>query len=139
MIWRALYARVLVRVDAETAHRLAMALLTLLQRVPGATRLVRARLAPRRPELAVDALGLRFASPLGLAAGFDKDARAPAALGALGFGFVEVGTVTARPQPGNPRPRLIRLPADEALVNRMGFNNDGAEAVAHRLAVLRRR
>ena len=79
------------------------------------------------------ALGLEFPGPVGLAAGFDKDARAVAGLGALGFGFVEVGTVTARPQPGNPRPRMFRLPADRALVNRMGFNNDGAAAAAARL------
>ena len=74
------------------------------------------------------ALGLEFPGPLGLAAGFDKDARGVAGLAALGFGFVEVGTVTARAQPGNPRPRMFRLPADRALVNRMGFNNDGAAA-----------
>jgi dihydroorotate dehydrogenase len=83
--------------------------------------------------LRVRALGLEFPGPLGLAAGFDKDARATAGLGALGFGFVEVGTVTARAQPGNPRPRMFRLPADRALVNRMGFNNDGSAAAAARL------
>jgi len=95
---------------------------------------VRARLAPRSAELRVKALGLEFPGPLGLAAGFDKDARGPDALGALGFGFVEIGTVTAKPQPGNPKPRLFRLPADRALVNRMGFNNEGAAAAARRLA-----
>jgi dihydroorotate dehydrogenase len=84
--------------------------------------------------LRVRALGLDLPSPLGLAAGFDKEAAHVDALAALGFGFVEVGTVTARPQPGNPRPRMFRLPADRALVNRMGFNNAGAEAVAARLA-----
>jgi dihydroorotate dehydrogenase len=78
-------------------------------------------------------MGLEFPGPLGLAAGFDKDARATAGLGALGFGFVEVGTVTAQAQPGNPRPRLFRLPADRALINRMGFNNEGAAAAAARL------
>jgi dihydroorotate dehydrogenase len=83
--------------------------------------------------LRVRALGLDFPGPLGLAAGFDKDARGTAGLGALGFAFVEVGTVTARPQPGNDRPRMFRLPADRALVNRMGFNNDGAAAAADRL------
>jgi dihydroorotate dehydrogenase len=80
-------------------------------------------------------MGLTFPNPLGLAAGFDKNAVGIDALAALGFGFVEVGTVTARPQPGNPRPRLFRLPRDRAIVNRMGFNNDGAEVVARRLAV----
>lgn len=86
------------------------------------------------PRLEVEALGLRFRSPIGLAAGFDKDARAVHALLALGFGFVEVGTVTAHPQPGNPRPRLFRLPEDRALLNRLGFNNQGSEAMAARLA-----
>jgi dihydroorotate dehydrogenase len=85
--------------------------------------------------LRVRALGLEFPGPLGLAAGFDKDARGTRGLAALGFGFVEVGTVTARAQPGNPRPRMFRLTADRALVNRMGFNNEGAAAAA---AALRR-
>jgi dihydroorotate dehydrogenase len=89
------------------------------------------------PELAVDALGLRFAHPIGLAAGFDKNATAYEALAALGFGFVEVGTVTGSAQPGNPKPRLFRLPADRALINRMGFNNLGASAVATHLTAKR--
>ncbi len=82
-------------------------------------------------------MGLEFASPLGVAAGYDKDAEGVRGLARLGFGAVEIGTVTARAQPGNPRPRLFRLPADRALVNRMGFNNAGADAVAGRLATLR--
>jgi dihydroorotate dehydrogenase len=82
----------------------------------------------------VDAMGLTFPHPVGLAAGFDKNGVGIDALGALGFGHVEIGTVTGEPQPGNPRPRLFRLPQDRAVVNRMGFNNDGAEAVALRLA-----
>ena len=90
-------------------------------------------LGPGDPVLRVRALGLEFPGPLGLAAGFDKDARGVAGLAALGFGFVEVGTVTARAQPGNPRPRMFRLPEDRALVNRMGFNNEGAGAAAARL------
>ncbi|MCW2983522.1 MAG: quinone-dependent dihydroorotate dehydrogenase, partial [Conexibacter sp.] len=97
-------------------------------------RVVARRLAPRDPALRVRALGLDLASPLGLAAGFDKEAAHVDALSALGFGFVEIGTITAQPQPGNPRPRMFRLPADRALVNRMGFNNAGAEAAAARLA-----
>src|SRR5687768_1806707 len=83
----------------------------------------------------VTAMGLSFPNALGLAAGFDKNAVGIDALGALGFGHVEVGTVTGRPQPGNDRPRLFRLTADGAVVNRMGFNNDGAEVVARRLAL----
>ena len=84
--------------------------------------------------LSVEALGRRIANPIGLAAGFDKDAVAVPALMRLGFGFVETGTVTPRPQPGNPRPRLFRLDADQAVINRMGFNNAGLDAYRTRLA-----
>jgi len=87
----------------------------------------------------VDLMGLHFPNRVGLAAGFDKNARDIDALGRLGFGFIEVGTVTPRPQPGNPRPNLFRLPADEALVNRLGFNNEGAAAAARRLEARRYR
>ncbi len=90
------------------------------------------------PILATRALGLRFANPLGLAAGFDKDAVAVLPLMRLGFGFVEAGTVTPRPQPGNPRPRLFRLAEDAAVINRMGFNNGGVEAYLARLRALPR-
>jgi dihydroorotate dehydrogenase len=86
----------------------------------------------------IQMMGLRFRNPIGLAAGFDKDGLAIRGWAALGFGFVELGTVTPRPQPGNPRPRLFRLPADEALINRMGFNNLGADALARRIADARR-
>ena len=91
------------------------------------------------PVLATQVWGKPFANPLGLAAGFDKDARVMAAMGALGFGFVEVGTLTPRPQPGNPRPRLFRLTEDRAVINRLGFNNGGASAAAERLALFRGR
>jgi dihydroorotate dehydrogenase len=101
--------------------------------VPSCAWLLERWLAPRDPVLRVHALGRELPGPLGLAAGFDKDAVGIRALGALGFAFVEVGTVTAEPQPGNPLPRLFRLPADRALVNRMGFNNHGAAAAAARL------
>jgi dihydroorotate dehydrogenase len=93
----------------------------------------------RDPALRVSAMGLEFPNPVGLAAGLDKDAEAVIAWQAMGFGSVEVGTVTALPQPGNPRPRLFRLPADAALINRMGFNNAGAEAMTVRLTRLRER
>ena len=98
---------------------------------------LRRRLASEDPVLRTHAMGLTFPNPIGLAAGFDKDARAFPALTALGFGFVEVGTVTAGAQPGNPRPRLFRLPADRALINRLGFNNSGAAAARRRLAARR--
>ena len=123
--YRALFDRVLVQVDAEKAHRAGF-------RAVRAVRPVTSRIPrKRRP---VHAMGLEFPGPLGLAAGFDKNAEGIDALAALGFSFVEVGTVTGEPQPGNDRPRLFRLPADRAIVNRMGFNNDGAEVVAERLA-----
>jgi dihydroorotate dehydrogenase len=131
-MYRLLYRVVLRRVPAETAHRVAFALIRAAG-MPGAARLLRWWLGPSDPALRVRALGLEFPGPVGLAAGFDKDARGVAGLAALGFGFVEVGTVTARAQPGNPRPRMFRLPADRALVNRMGFNNEGAAAAAARL------
>jgi dihydroorotate dehydrogenase len=111
--------------DPEDAHRLAIQGLRLLPPV---------RLRPDDPKLAVRAFGMNFPNPIGMAAGFDKSAEAPDALLRLGFGFVEIGTVTPLPQRGNPRPRLFRLERDEAVINRMGFNNDGAEAVLRRLA-----
>ena len=131
-MYRLVFRVVLRRLPAETAHRAGFALIRVAG-AAGAAGLLRRWLGPRDPVLRVRALGLEFPGPLGLAAGFDKDARATAGLGALGFGFVEVGTVTARAQPGNPRPRMFRLPADRALVNRMGFNNDGVAAAAARL------
>jgi dihydroorotate dehydrogenase len=111
--------------DPEDAHRMAIHGLRILPPM---------RPRPDDPKLAVRAFGLNFPNPIGMAAGFDKSAEAPDALLRLGFGFVEIGTVTPRPQGGNPRPRLFRLERDEAVINRMGFNNDGAEAVLRRLA-----
>lgn len=131
-MYRLFFTTVLRRIPAETVHRINMRGLRALQ-AAGALPAIRRRYAPRDDALRVRALGLDFPSPFGLAAGFDKDAEAYDALGAFGFGFVEVGTVTARPQPGNPRPRLFRLVRDRAIVNRMGFNNEGATAAAGRL------
>ncbi|TNY38199.1 quinone-dependent dihydroorotate dehydrogenase [Thermomonospora catenispora] len=128
-----LFSMVIARIPAETVHRVTLRLLRWMQAVPGLTGLLRRMLAPRDPALRVRALGLEFPGPLGLAAGFDKDAEAYRALGAFGFSHVEIGTVTGRAQPGNPRPRLFRLPADRAVINRMGFNNQGSEAAARRL------
>jgi dihydroorotate dehydrogenase len=133
MIYRTLFDLFLRRIPAETAHAAGFALIRLAGLVPGFLALLRRTLLTDDPVLRVSALGLDLPGPLGLAAGFDKDALAPDALGALGFGFVEIGTVTARPQPGNPKPRLFRLPADRALINRMGFNNAGSAAAAARL------
>ena len=132
-MYRFLYWLVLQRLPAEGTHRVSFALLRAMIAIPGLGALVARLLAPD-PILRVRALGREFAGPLGLAAGFDKDAKGVKALLALGFGFVEIGTVTAEGQPGNPKPRMFRLPRDRALVNRLGFNNDGAAAAAHRLA-----
>jgi dihydroorotate dehydrogenase len=132
-MYRLLFDLVIRRAPAETVHRATMLALRLISAVPGLPALLRLLLAPRDPALRVTALGLDFPGPLGLAAGFDKDAEAYPALSGFGFGHVEVGTVTAHRQPGNPRPRLFRLPADRAVINRMGFNNQGAAAAAIRL------
>jgi dihydroorotate dehydrogenase len=120
-----LFRSALTRLDPERAHHVGFRAIRLGR--PAMRAVVRSAGRP------VEAMGLSFRNVLGLAAGFDKNAEGIDALAALGFGFVEVGTVTALAQPGNPRPRLFRLPQDRAVVNRMGFNNDGAEAVARRL------
>ncbi|MDX3090122.1 quinone-dependent dihydroorotate dehydrogenase [Streptomyces griseoaurantiacus] len=122
------------RLDPERAHHLAVRWIRLVARVPVLRTFVAAALAPRHKELRTEALGLRLHSPFGLAAGFDKNALAIDGLAMLGFDHVEVGTVTGEPQPGNPRKRLFRLVQDRALINRMGFNNEGSAAVAARLA-----
>lgn len=129
----AIVRRMLFCLPAEVAHGLAFLLLRLFFTVPWLSAWLRQRFAPRDSALRVQALGRQFQSPIGLAAGFDKDAAGYQALAGLGFGFIEVGTVTAQAQPGNPRPRLFRLPADRALINRMGFNNRGAAAMSRRL------
>jgi dihydroorotate dehydrogenase len=120
----------LFSLDAETVHHLAMAFLVksgpLLQKWA----------APSDPRLARKVFGVEFPNPVGLAAGFDKNAVALAAWQALGFGFAEVGTITARAQPGNPKPRIFRVPESEALINRLGFNNDGADVISSRFRQL---
>jgi dihydroorotate dehydrogenase len=126
-----LFRSVLARLDPERAHGLAVAAIRTIPRL-GLTALVRRGTRPD-DSLAVDALGLHFDSPFGMAAGFDKDARSIRGLYALGFDHIEIGTVTAIAQDGNPRPRLFRLIADRAVINRMGFNNRGAAAAAVRL------
>ena len=124
----------LFTLPAERAHHLGAAALSAALSTSRARALARSRYHVDDPALRVERFGVRFANPVGLAAGFDKGGEWFNALGALGFGFVEIGTVTALAQPGNPHPRLFRLPADRALLNRMGFNNPGAEVVAARLA-----
>lgn len=122
------------RLEPERAHRLVVGGLGAVSRVPGVPSLLSAVWrVPDRPELAVEVFGLRFRHPVGLAAGLDKNAEAVRVFSGIGLSFLEVGTVTPLPQPGNEPPRLFRLPSDEALINRMGFNNEGAEAMANRL------
>jgi len=124
LAWRLLFP-VIQKYDAEDAHRLAIAGLKHLPLWPKPV---------DDPRLSTSVFGLDFPNPIGLAAGFDKNAEVPEAMLKLGFGFVEIGTVTPQPQPGNARPRIFRLPADEAVINRLGFNNEGHDAAHRRLS-----
>lgn len=135
-MYQALFS-VLRRVDPEVAHHLGMLVLRGIQ-LPGLAGML-TKLNAMPAALGTTTMGLHFSNPFGVAAGFDKNAEVVSALGALGFGHVEVGTITPRPQPGNPTPRLFRLPLDYALINRMGFNNDGSVEVAKRLRRLRQK
>lgn len=129
-MYRSLLKPLLFRLDAEDAHHLGIGTLSLLD---GALGLAKALRGKDDPALERTFFGLKFPNRIGLAAGLDKNAEALVGLFAMGFGFVEVGTVTPRPQPGNDRPRLFRVPEHDALINRMGFNNSGAHAMASRL------
>jgi dihydroorotate dehydrogenase len=131
MLYRSLLRPILFRLPPETAHELALHSLSF---APGLAKRVFASRPQRRLFGGLQRFGLTFSNPVGLAAGFDKDGIALRALAALGFGFIEAGTVTYLPQPGNKRPRLFRLPKDKALINRAGFNNAGAAAFARRVA-----
>ncbi len=124
----------LFSLDAETAHHLTIALLQRASHFDLALRVLKSFQLPSKPKTL---FGLNFPNPIGLAAGLDKNGVALPAWAALGFGFIEIGTVTAKAQPGNPKPRIFRLPQQQALINRLGFNNDGANAIAQRLAALR--
>jgi len=129
----------LFTLDAERSHDLTLGLLQTAYRVPGVATMVRRRYADRTPSLPVEVMGLRFPNPLGLAAGLDKEARCLAPLLDFGFGFLELGTVTPQPQPGNPKPRLFRLRRHAAIINRMGFNSSGLETFLGNLAAQPRR
>jgi len=124
----------LFSLDAETAHHLTIALLQRASLFDPALRVVKSFQLPSKPKTLFN---LNFPNPIGLAAGLDKNGVALPAWAALGFGFIEIGTVTAKAQPGNPKPRIFRLLEQQALINRLGFNNDGADAIAQRLAALR--
>ncbi len=119
--------------DPEKIHHLTLRLVKLLFKIPGVGRIFSQVGYIDNPQLKREIFGLTFSNPVGLAAGFDKDAKMVDELAYMGFGFVEIGTLTPKPQPGNPKPRLFRLLKDKALINRMGFNNDGVEAAVKRL------
>jgi dihydroorotate dehydrogenase len=125
---------ILFSLGPETAHHLTVGCLRATARIPFALRALNSFKPPSKPGTV---FGLKFPNPVGLAAGFDKNGVALPALAALGFGFIEIGTVTAKAQPGNPRPRIFRYPEQGAVINRLGFNNDGADVVAARLRRLR--
>ena len=125
---------VLFRFDAERVHEFALRRLEGWGRSERRTKLLRGRYFTESPRLSQELWGIRFPNPVGIAAGFDKNARLVNVLPHIGFGFVEIGTVTSEPQSGNPKPRMFRLSKDKALINRLGFNNDGADAIAARLA-----
>ncbi|MGX5208481.1 quinone-dependent dihydroorotate dehydrogenase [Streptomyces violaceus] len=133
-MYKIFFSLVFKRLDPEQAHHFAFRWIRLAARVPVLRTFLAAALAPRHKELRTEAFGLRMHGPFGLAAGFDKNAVGIDGMAMLGFDHVEIGTVTGEPQPGNPKQRLFRLVKDRALINRMGFNNDGSLRVAARLA-----
>ncbi|HET9053554.1 MAG TPA: quinone-dependent dihydroorotate dehydrogenase [Cyclobacteriaceae bacterium] len=132
-MYKRLIRPLLFLLDAEKVHHLAFKLLTISGKLPGMKSLLKSIFQYKHTNLRRNLLGLHFENPVGLAAGFDKDAKLVDELNCFGFGFIEIGTLTPIPQPGNDKPRLFRLKADQALINRMGFNNGGVEAAAKRL------
>lgn len=132
-MYRLLLRPILFSFAPERAHHITVTLLCFVLKLPFGALIFKLLYKKKDLKLERRLLGLTFANPVGLAAGFDKDGKHFKAMAALGFGFIEIGTVTPRPQPGNPRPRLFRLPADKGLINRMGFNNEGVDALVARL------
>ncbi|SIQ98114.1 dihydroorotate oxidase A [Paenibacillus macquariensis] len=140
VLYRNIAKPLFFKIDPEKAHHLVVGGLHTVGSIPGATHALNSLWGVKETsDLAVDLFGLHFHSPVGLAAGLDKNAASVEGFSSIGFGFMEVGTVTPKGQPGNEQPRLFRLPSDEALINRMGFNNEGAEAMARRLSTSRSR
>lgn len=133
MLYRNFLKPLLFLLSPEKAHGVTVSALRFLLAIPGIGALIRWNFRKQHPGLEREVFGLRFPNPVGLAAGFDKDGKYFSAMSALGFGFIEIGTVTPKGQAGNPQPRLFRLPQDHALINRMGFNNEGVEALVSRL------
>lgn len=132
-MYKTLIRPLLFLLDAETVHHLVFKLLKISGKLPGCKSLLKSIFQYKHTKLTRNFLGLHFENPVGLAAGFDKDAKLVDELSSFGFGFIEIGTLTPKPQPGNDKPRLFRLKADGALINRMGFNNGGVEEAAKRL------
>lgn len=132
-MYKALIRPLLFMLNPEQAHHVTFTLLRILGAIPGMRPVLRHLFTVHHPSLERNLLGLTFPNPVGLAAGFDKDARLIDEFSCFGFGFIEIGTLTPKGQPGNAKPRLFRLPADQALINRMGFNNEGVEASVTRL------
>lgn len=132
-MYKSVIRRILFWFDPEVIHHFTFSTIKILMKIPGISQICRRIFMIKKPGLQRDLFGLKFKNPVGLAAGFDKNAVLFDELSNYGFGFVEVGTVTPKPQPGNPKKRIFRLREDEALVNRMGFNNDGADAIVERL------
>ncbi len=128
-----LIKQILFKFDAERVHHFAFYLISKLLRFDLATKIINRLYVKQHKSLYIELLGLKFPNPVGLAAGFDKDAKLFRELSSFGFGFIEIGTLTPKPQEGNPQPRLFRIPQDEALINRMGFNNGGVDAAVLRL------
>ena len=132
-MYRSIIKPILFSLTIERAHRAVLILLRAIGLIPGGRWLLRKCYAVKHPALEREVFGIKFANPVGLAAGFDRNGEAFRELAALGFGFVEVGTVTPRPQAGNPRPRVFRLPKDEAIINRIGLSNRGLEKTIQHL------
>jgi dihydroorotate dehydrogenase len=130
---------ILFRFNPELAHKLTFNTLHILFAFPFGKQIISSIFNFKSPELEKKLMGLHFKNPVGLAAGFDKDAKHIEILDSLGFGFIEIGTITPKPQPGNEKPRLFRLPKDEAIINRMGFNNEGVDAAYERLLKIRKK
>ncbi len=133
MLYKLLLRPLFFKIDPEKIHHLVFKLIKISQAIPGVSTITRAIFVMRDPRLEREVFGIKFPNPVGLAAGFDKDARLYKELSNFGFGFIEIGTITPLAQSGNDKPRMFRLPADQALINRMGFNNEGIDVAIHRL------
>ncbi len=132
-MYKSIIRPILFKFQPETIHNLTFAFFKLAKFIPGASLLLKKNFQINNDKLKRKVFGIEFPNPIGLAAGLDKDAEAFDMLGYMGFGFVEIGTLTPKPQPGNPKPRIFRLPKDKALINRMGFNNKGVDAAIKNL------